>query len=84
MIAEIIIMIMLYMHDSRMYCRRHAFLRAANLLCLRNVHLVHHLLLLDEHLLERVEVGLQVLQLHVIGRRGRDSGGHLNKISKLP
>ena len=60
------------------------FLRAANLLCLRNVHLVHHLLLLDEHLLERVEVGLQVLQLHVIGRRGRDSGGHLNKISKLP
>ena len=40
----------------------------------RSVHSVHHLLLLDEHLLERVEVSLQVLQLHVTGS-GVSQGG---------
>ena len=43
----------------------------------RLVHGVHHLLLLDEHRLERVEVRLQVLQLHVRGRGVRQRCRHL-------
>ena len=46
-------------------------------LSLRDVHLVHHLLLLDEHLLEGVEMWFQVLQLHVVGGRGGDGRRHL-------
>ena len=38
---------------------------------------LHHLLLVDEHLLEGVEVRLQVLQLHLAVLRGRDGGSHL-------
>ena len=47
----------------------------------RRVHPVHHLLLLDEHLLEGIQMGLQVLQLHVAGRRIGDGVGDLVRSS---
>jgi hypothetical protein len=47
------------------------------------LQLVHHLLLFDEHLLEQVQVLLQVFQLHLASFGGRFVGdGSLNLINK--
>ena len=46
------------------------------ILCCFGVHSIHHLLFLNEHLLEAVEVSLQILDLHVRGGGVSQGGRH--------